>query len=108
MANSIKKGDVLTAKDVKSGHTDKGDWCFVKFEQAEKLTVWAENKDFKATTGDSIEILDICSASVSTKKVGDKFYTNMNITALLKNNGASPTADFDGADDMFGADEDFI
>ena len=46
---------------------------------------------------------------MSTKKVGDKYYSNFNITAILKNKGASPTADFDDfGDDFTNDDSDFI
>jgi hypothetical protein len=108
--NKIEKGNTLTVKDMRSGTGAKGDWCFCKFEGSEKITVWPENKDFKCAIGDSVEILDIKSVCAKTKKVNEKFYTNFNVYALLKNKGAKPTADFDNLDDITfdGADEDFI
>lgn len=108
MKNNIEKGAILTVKDTRSGTSNKGDWCFCKTEDNEKITLWAENNDFKCSVGDSIEILDIKSVSVSTKKVGETYYNNFNVRALLKNKGASPTADFDSLDDTFGDDSDFI
>ena len=109
MANKIEKGAVLTVKDTRSGSGSKGDWCFCKTEDNDKITLWADNHDFKCSVGDTIEVLDIKSVSVSTKKVGDKFYSNFNVTALLKNNGASPTANFDDiGDDFVNDDSDFI
>lgn len=108
MKNTIKKGDVLTVKDVRSGHSAKGDWSFVRFTDCEKITVWASNHDFKATSGDTVEILDIVSVATQTKKVGKQFYTNYNVTALLKNKGNTPV-DFD-TDDVpdFDGEGDFI
>ena len=109
MANKIEKGATLTIKDTRSGSGSKGDWCFCKTENNDKITLWADNNDFKCAVGDEVEILDIKSVSVSTKKVGDKFYSNFNVTALLKNKGASPTANFDDFDDNFANDDsDFI
>lgn len=109
MANKINSGDLLVVKDTRSGSGSKGDWCFCKTEGNDKITLWADNHDFKCAVGDSIEVLDIKSVSVSTKKVGDKYYSNFNVTAILKNKGASPTADFDEIADTFADDDsDFI
>lgn len=106
--NTIKKGDIITIKEIKSGHNTKGDWQFMKCDAAEKITIWAENKDFKAEVGDTAEILDICSVSVSIKKVNDKYYTNFNISALLKNKGATAMPDFADSDDTFDDEEDIF
>ena len=109
MANKIERGAVLTVKEVKSGNSPKGDWCFCKTEGNDKITLWAANNDFKCGVGDTIEILDIKNASLSTKKVGDKYFNNFNVTALLRNKGASPTADFeDIGNDFDDSDSDFI
>ena len=56
-----------------------------------------------------VEILEIKSANIKTNKVGDKYYDNFSISALLRNTGASPTADFEGlTSDLDGDDSDFI
>lgn len=107
MKNNIEKGAILTVKDMRSGSNSKGDWLFCKTEDNEKITLWAENHDFKCNIGDSVEVLDIKSVNVTTKKVGETFYNNFNVRALLKNKGVSPTADFDGIDDI-ADDLDFI
>lgn len=98
--NNIKKGDTVIVKDIKSGCGKKGDWCFLKAEDNDKITIWADNNDFKAEIGDEIEILDITSCSLKVNKVGDKYYNNYNISALLKNKGRSPTANFDSDIDL--------
>lgn len=114
MANKIEKGAVLTVKDTRSGSGSKGDWCFCKTENNDKITLWADNNDFKCDVGDNVEVLDIKSVSVSTKKVGDKYYSNFNVTAILKNKGASTTADFEDfaaspfGDDFANDDSDFM
>ena len=109
MANKIDSGAILTVIDTWACTVSKGDWCLCKTEGNDKITLWADNHDFKCAVGDSIEVLDIKSVSVSTKKVGDKYYSNFNITAILKNKGASPTADFDDfGDDFSNDDSDFI
>ena len=109
MANKIESGAILTVKDTRAGTGSKGDWCLCKTEGNDKITLWADNHDFKCAVGDTIEVLDIKSVSVTTKKVGDKYYNNFNITAILKNKGASPTADFDDfGDDFANDDSDFI
>ena len=108
-ASKISKDDTLVVKEVRSGTSQKGEWCFCKVENAEKITLWADNKDFKAEIGDEIEILDIKSVSVTTKKVGEKYYTNMNISALLKNKGAKKIPDLEDINDTFSDDDgDFI
>lgn len=107
MKNMIKKGDILTVKETKSGHSDKGDWSFVRFNGCEKITVWAENNDFKAKIGDSVEVLDIVTVSAKTSKVNDKYYINYNVTALLKNKGGNDV-DFDDTENVFDDTGDFI
>jgi hypothetical protein len=109
MANKIEKGAILTVKDTRAGSGGKGDWCFCKTENNDKITLWADNNDFKCGVGDSIEVLDLKSVSVTTKKVGDKYYSNYNVTAILRNKGASPTANFEDFGDSFDdSDSDFI
>lgn len=109
MANKIENGALLTVKDTRSGSGAKGDWCLCKTEGNDKITLWAENSDFKCAVGDSIEVLDIKSVGVTTKKFGEKYYSNFNVTAILKNKGASPTANFDDfGDDFANDDSDFI
>ena len=68
MANKIESGALLTVKDTRSGSGSKGDWCFCKTEGNDKITLWADNHDFKCAVGDSIEVLDIKSVSVSNQK----------------------------------------
>lgn len=105
----IEKGAVLTVADTRSGTGSKGNWCFFKAEGNKKLTIWAENHDFKCKVGDMVEILEIKSANIKTNKVGDKYYDNFSILALLRNTGASPTADFEGlTSDLDSDDSDFI
>lgn len=105
----IEKGAVLTVADTRSGTGSKGDWCFFKAEGNKKITIWAENHDFKCKVGDMVEILEIKSANVKTNKVGDKYYDNLSVTALLRNTGTSPTADFEGLiSDLDSDDSDFI
>lgn len=104
MKNNIEKGAILTVTDMRSGSNSKGDWLFCKTTDNDKITLWAENNDFKCNIGDSVEILDIKSVNITTKKVNDKYYNNFNVKALLKNKGASPTADFESLDDELGND----
>ena len=105
----IEKGAVLTVANTRSGTGQKGDWCFFKAEGNKKITIWAENHNFKCKIGDMVEILEIKSVSSKTNKVGDKYYDNLSVSALLRNTGASPTADFEGlSSDLDSDDSDFI
>jgi len=104
--NTINQGDIITIKDIKSGHSQKGDWCFIKAENCDKMTLWVDNHDFKANVGDTAEILEIKSCSIKVNKVNDNYYNNYNVSVILKKQG--DVAPFADNDIDFGADEDFI
>lgn len=90
MSVTLKTGDVVNAKLMKSGQGQKGPWAFVQ-KKAEKgydtITIWAVNPDDIKDAG-AVKVLSIEEASITnTKKEtpsGPKWYTNYNVRAKLE------------------------
>ncbi len=90
MSVILKIGDVVNAKDMRSGNGQKGPWAFVQ-KKAEKgydtITIWASNPEMVNGAG-AVKVLSIEEASVTnTKKdtpAGPKWYTNYNVRAKLE------------------------
>lgn len=111
MANKgIEKGKEYVVSNVRTGTSSKGNWAFYIFEGAEKITVFADNKDFKCKIGDTVKVEDINCANIRTTKSGERYYTNCNVFAILSNLGSNDIGNFeeDDTDDFADSAADFI
>lgn len=106
----ISKGYKYVVSKMRSGKSEKGDWAFYIFEGADKITVFADNKDFKCEVGDTVKVDEINGISIRTTKSGDRYYTNYNVFAILSNEGENniQSLDEDDIDDFADNTDDFI
>ena len=106
----ISKGYKYVVSKMRSGKSEKGDWAFYIFEGADKITVFADNKDFKCEVGDTVKVDEINGISIRTTKSGDRYYTNYNVFATLSNEGENniQSLDEDDTDDFTDNEADFI
>lgn len=86
MAVSVKKGDVFTVENSKSGTSSKGDYFLfrVKAEVGKStITVWGDG-GFSCNDGDTVRIVDILSVGQRSREYQGKWYTETSCVCKLE------------------------
>lgn len=84
----IKKGDVISTTEGKSGEGKNGKYAMipVKAEKGyDKITVWCANADnFDISDKPSVRVADIISVKRSKRQYNDKWYENVDVNCVLE------------------------
>ena len=104
MATTIKKGDIITAQNVKTGTAKQGEYfmCRVGEKANDRITIWA-NDGFTCPEGAKVRVVEILEFRRSNRKYNDQWYPD--ISAVCKLELVGEQQKFSGFEDISDDDE---